>query len=133
MPEGDLALWLAWYPTVQATTRQLWFNVRVGPGQDPGPGATDEQKTWWLDLTQARIDAILDTTVGLWLVEVHPASTVGDLTRLIGYRTLLDQDNPWPVQPTLHLVTDFPNRNLDQVAAALAITIHYTTELPRAR
>lgn len=129
MPAGDLALWNIWWPTVLPITRRLWFNVRVGPGQFAGPAATEEQKQWWLDLTQARIDAILDTTTGLWLVEVHPAAGLSDLTRLIGYRALLELDNPFPSQPALVLVTDFRSGNLDELAPQLDITIHYTSEL----
>jgi len=71
------------------------YDVRVGPGYDPGPRYPDYLRKMAISLTQLRIDAVGYTEEEIWIFEVKPRAGRSMLRQLLSYGYwYLKQYNP---------------------------------------
>lgn len=116
MAREDFAIWKHWYPTIEPKPLALYFDVQVGDGRAPPDDAEPWAKDLWLRLTRKRIDALLLHDDHVHLVELRHNATVNALGRLLAYRRLLHDDNPFDLPIVTELVTDFPDPDLPDLA-----------------
>jgi hypothetical protein len=121
MSSEDYPLWLRYYPTVKPKTVALYFDVGLGlPEQLP---TTDDAASLlgWIRLNQKRADALIITADKTLLVELRFNAQANALGRLLLYRALLDQDNPWRQPVDSILVTNRFDHEIEMVAKDLNI------------
>lgn len=98
-------------------------DVRVGPGQDPGPTFSDAQRQLWTKLTQHRIDAILYDTGGAVIVEVKDRADAQAIGQLILYGKLWQEENPKASAPRLLLLAASSQVGLEPALKTGSITL----------
>lgn len=101
----------------------MWFDVGLGTVDNIPPGISTELAFMWERNNQKRADAIIETDIQIWLVELRHSASLNAVGRLEGYQDLLEPDNPWtkPILPTL--VTDREDKDVH--ATATKRGIHY--------
>lgn len=122
MAREDFAIWKRWYPTVDPRPIELYFDVGLGEGREPLDTATPDERELWRHLTQKRADALLVFPDRVHLVELRHAATPNAIGRLLVYRRLLHDDNPFGTPITTELVTDQLDPDLPAIARATRIT-----------
>jgi len=94
------------------------FNVRVGPGLDPGSTWTDSQRANAIKNTQYRIDAVAWLSGRPTLIEVKDRAGTSALGALLAYAHLFRDAYPDYPAPSLLLVTNLLQPNiLDPIVA----------------
>ena len=95
MPE-EVPVLRAWLAAHAAEWDSMEFNVRVGPGVDPGPTYSVEERAWAVTNSQRRLDALAKRP-GLWaVVEAKVRAGASVMGQLLVYRSLVLslQDSP---------------------------------------
>lgn len=68
LPEQEV--WRAWLTKHQQYYESFEYNVRVGPGEDPGPTYDKAMREGWIKNTQSRIDVVGYKRIGREIIEV---------------------------------------------------------------
>lgn len=78
-------LWRRWLALYEPAFEDFEYNVRVGQGLDPGPGATDALREMWRQVTTKRVDVVAHRLNESWIIEVEPRPGLRTLGQLTGY------------------------------------------------
>lgn len=94
----EALLFHAWLATRLDTYHKLATAVRLGTGEDPGPGYPDYARRYAVLTTQRKADVVAfrGNTVDIWEIKIQ--GNLGALGQLHGYRHLWLEEFPtWPV------------------------------------
>lgn len=89
--ENDIALLLDFLTDHRQEYQTLTYDVRVGPGRDPGPDQPPEIRQMALDLSRRRIDCLAETQTEIHVIEVCDRAgyrTIGQLPIYAAYYQL---------------------------------------------
>ena len=100
----EIAVWRAWLALHQGEYDRFDYNVRVGPGYDPGPGVAQYVRDSAKASTRQRIDAVAYRGDSVLIVEVKDRAGLSALGQLLGYSTHYRRENPVSSPPKLLLV-----------------------------
>ena len=81
-------LWRTWLRLYEPAFENFQYNVRVGQGLDPGPGATDALREMWRQVTTKRVDVVAHRLNESWIIEIEPRPGLRTLGQLTGYAHL---------------------------------------------
>jgi hypothetical protein len=84
-----IALWQQFLRLYQDQFDSFSYNVRVGQGLDPGPGASEAMRKMWYSVTTKRIDVVATRQNQTWVIEIEPRPGMRTLGQLVGYMSLL--------------------------------------------
>lgn len=116
MSAEDFPIWTRYYPRIQDSVRELYFDVGLGL-PDELPISTDAaQLLGWIRNTQKRADVIAVREVDVLLIELRYNAQLNALGRLRGYKLLLDDDNPFSLPIIPVLVTNRRDSEVARVA-----------------
>ncbi len=104
-PEEVLVL-RAWLKVHENEFDRFEYNVRVGPGQDPGPTYTDEMRRMAILNSQKRIDAVGWKSTTPWIIEVKVRAQSNAIGQLVSLDALWRNDNPTGTAPVMLLVAN---------------------------
>ena len=89
----ELALWKKFQTTYQHLWISLWFNVRIGSGEEQPDHATETEIQYWRQITQRRIDVLIETDQDIIIVELRCNADKGTFGAAMLYRALWDREN----------------------------------------
>ena len=78
-------IWTKFLLTTKMCFVRVDYDVRVGPGYDPGPTFDETIRRMAIALTQLRIDAVGETEHEVWIFEVKPRAGRSALGQLSAY------------------------------------------------
>lgn len=104
-PEEVLVL-RAWLKVHEKQFDRFDYNVRVGPGQDPGPTFTDDMRRMAILNSQKRIDAVGYKGSTPWIIEVKQRAQSNAIGQLVSLDALWRNDNPTGATPVMLLVAN---------------------------
>ncbi len=116
MLPAEIVVWQAWLRLHQAEYDRFEYNVRVGPGFDPGPGVDPAIRAMSILNTKKRIDAVAWQGHQPLIVEVKVRAGLSSIGQILGYRVHWRIENPHDAQPKMLLVA---NRLADGVQEVL--------------
>jgi hypothetical protein len=120
-PEQDVLR--RWLKAHESEYERFEFNVRIGPGYDPGPGYDDAIRRMAQMNSQRRIDAIAYKGTEVTIIEVKRRGSFAAIGQLIGYETHWSKDHPGESSPKLLLICGSLAEGTDLVAARAGVTI----------
>ena len=99
------------------------YNVRLGPGADPGAGYADEIRTMAVQNSQKKIDVVAYGPAGVTLVEVKERATPGSIGQLVTYAHLWEAENPTTPTPLLTIIAARVSPGVIEAARRVGITV----------
>lgn len=99
------------------------YNVRVGPGRDPGPAFSDEVRRTAIMSSQLRLDAVAWKGGRPTLIEVKDFATVSAIAQLGLYATVWRAEHPELPAPALLIVCSNYEAGFLNAAAAAAMPV----------
>jgi len=78
-------IWQRFLLTTDMRFIKIDYDVRVGPGYDPGEQYPENIRKMAIALTQLRIDAVAETPNEIWIFEVKPRAGRSALGQLEAY------------------------------------------------
>jgi len=100
------------------------FNVRIGPGYDPGEQHLPEIRRMAMLNTQRRIDAIAHRGAEVTVIEVKRRGSLAALGQLAGYDHFWREDHPGDQPAKLLLIAGSLAEGTDAVANRMGILIN---------
>ena len=107
MSREDYEIWKRYREGIHESYEGIYFNVHVGPGEDPGPGYDARLRAMWIQKTQLRIDVLIVYKDHVSIVELRDRATTSAIGRLLAYNSLFLDDDPFSRPIVLELVTNF--------------------------
>jgi hypothetical protein len=123
MSKEDYAIWTRYQPTARSAFTDLYFNVRLGWGDQPVQEDDAKLRDAWYDLNAKRADVVATTTNGPWIIELRHMANANAIGRLLQYRQLWMRDPPLPGAVVLVLVTDRHDPDLIDLGRSMAIQV----------
>jgi len=98
----DTAVWSKYLQSPLVLIKELWYDVHVGKGIRPEPGASDMEKRIAAGISRKRIDVVCAVGGGYWVVEVKPRANMVAFGQVLAYTRLFELDysprgEVWPV------------------------------------
>lgn len=103
---GEALVLRAWLRDHQSEFDRFDYNVRVGPGQDPGATFTDDMRRMAVLNSQKRIDAVGYKSTTPWIIEVKQRAQSNAIGQLVSLDALWRNDNPTGPAPVMLLVAN---------------------------
>jgi hypothetical protein len=122
------AILKAWLAVHESEYDRFDYNVRVGPGSDPGPRYSDALRQQAIQNSQLRIDAVGWQGSQPTIIEVKENAGTSALGQLLTYNAHWQAAYPSGPAPKLLLATDRLNTNVAIPLQAHGIT--YDVVLP---
>jgi hypothetical protein len=116
MSPEDLEIWRRWYPGVSLGVKALYFDVGVGLADDLPASEDSSQLLGWIANTQKRIDVLIERETVVDVVELRFNASANAFGRVLVYRELLGQDNPFDKPLRAFLVTNKKDSELARLA-----------------
>lgn len=91
---ADIALWDRFLTANPNRFEELYYDIRVGDGRDPGQDYAPNIRRMAIDLSQRRIDAIGITPDEIYIIEISTRPGLKALGQLMAYPTLYAQKYP---------------------------------------
>ena len=85
MGPKECEIWTRFLTKTKMKFIRVDYDVRVGPGFDPGPQYEENIRRMAIALTQLRIDAVAETEKEIWIFEVKPRAGRSALGQLLSY------------------------------------------------
>ncbi len=124
MSQEDYGIWQRWIVRQRAKIQRMHFDVGLGDGQEAPSQAPDNFRRMWLRNTQKRADAVLETTDGLWLIELRFDANSNAIGRLKLYEQLYAEDPILGPLSQCVLVSNIHYSELKALSATLGISYH---------
>jgi hypothetical protein len=122
MPNEVLVL-KRWLKLHESEYDRFEYNVRIGPGFDPGEKHMDEIRAMSIANTQRRIDAIAWKGQQATIIEVKQRASFAAVGQLFGYETHWLSEHPGSGTPRLLLVAESTAEGTDLVIKRAGITL----------
>lgn len=106
MLPAEIAVFRAWLQLHEGEYTRFEYNVRVGPGFDPGEGVMQSIRDMSIKSTRKRMDALAwqgDTPL---IIEVKDRAGLSAIGQLLGYRVHWQRENPQSIPPKMLLVAN---------------------------
>jgi len=100
----EAAVWRGWLAKHEAEYDSFDYNVRVGPGFDPGGGVSPEIRKQAIYSSKKRIDALAWKGNQALIVEVKDRAGLSALGQILGYKVYWTRENPNFPAPKLLVV-----------------------------
>ena len=127
MLPAEIDVWRGWLAKHQGEYERFEYNVRVGPGADPGPNYPQSVRDQAILNTQARIDALAWQGTQATIVEVKDRAGLSAIGQLLGYEVYWKRANPNFPPPKTLLVARGLGHGVDAVLTAKGITYELVT------
>lgn len=115
---AEIAVWRVWLRLHQAEYDRFDYNMRIGPGADPGPSYPQDVRDMAIHNTQKRIDAVAWRGAQPLVIEVKDRATLASVGQLMGYIVYWKGANPNGPLPQALLVANRLAPGLADVLAA---------------
>ena len=96
----------AWLKLHESEYDRFDYNVRVGPGEDPGPTYPENLRRMAIMNSQKRIDAVGFKGTQPWIIEVKERARSNAIGQLVTLDALWRQDHPFDNPPVMLLVAN---------------------------
>lgn len=106
MSTEDLSLWHRFMALNLVHPVRLLFDVGVGVGKSEDPAIPEDQRQYWLEQTQRRMDALIIERDRQIILELRARALANALGRLLVYRDLYAQDPLSPLPVEVWIATD---------------------------
>lgn len=106
MLPAEIAVFRAWLRLHEGEYTAFDYNVRVGPGYDPGEGVMQAIRVMSIKSTQKRMDALAwqgDTPL---IIEVKDRAGLSAIGQILGYKVHWQKENPQSIPPKILLVAN---------------------------
>jgi hypothetical protein len=121
MSVQDFPIWEIYWPRIRPGALWLYFDVGLGLPDELPLSDDPAQLVGWIRNTQKRADVVIERARDVLLVELRHAAQMNAVGRLLGYKKLLEQDNPFGKIVIPVLVTDRHDSEVRDLAADLDI------------
>jgi hypothetical protein len=120
---AEAAVLKDWLALHEGEYQRIDYNVRVGPGVDPGSDVAPAIRTNFIQSTQLRIDAVVWNGDSATLIEVKDRATPGAIGQLLTYSHYWQQSNRDAGVPKLLIIARSDSAGVG--AAALTARIAF--------
>jgi hypothetical protein len=117
------AILRAWLQTHEPEFNAYNFNVKLGPGSDPGPRFSDEQRAEAIANSKLRADVIAWQGPQATIIEVKENAGTSALGQILTYGVTWAMEHPTDPPPLLRLVTDRLQANVAAPLQAHGVTV----------
>jgi hypothetical protein len=117
MSQEDVEIWRRYFPTVREGTRAIYFDVGLGLADELPKIDDANQLLGWIRNTQKRADVVIERETRVDLIELRFNASANAVGRLLIYRKLLLEDNPFNKPVRGILVTNRPDSELAALCA----------------
>lgn len=124
MSAQDAEIWSRYRPVMSPQVINVYYNVRLGFGDETPPGTPDNMLRGWFYNTAKRADVVLEYAERVEIIELRFDANSSAIGRLLQYDLLWKQQPPIDKPTTLILVSD--REVLDVAALAAQFGIGYT-------
>ena len=100
----EAAVWRGWLAKHESEWDRFDYNVRVGPGFDPGEGVDPAIRKQAIYSSKKRIDALAWRGSQALIVEVKDRAGLSAVGQILGYKVYWTRENPSLPAPQLLLV-----------------------------
>lgn len=125
IPEGmsreDYLIWKVYRTRYIPGHSDIYFNVRLGSGVDPGPSYSDSDRSYWVTMTQLRADVIYVDADKVTILELRDAAKADVVGRLLAYRMLLLEDDPFNKPIVMQVATNRSHRDVEALCSSVGI------------
>lgn len=104
MLPAEVAVFRGWLKIHEAEYSRFDYNVRIGPGFDPGDTVPADVRSQAILNTQKRIDAVAWKGNTPTIIEVKDRAGLSAIGQILGYEVLWRLDNPGGPPPSILLV-----------------------------
>lgn len=113
MARQDVAIWRRFLRHDHPQIVSVAYDVRVGQERVLPDNTEPEFVSMWATLTKKRVDAVVETPLQLWIIEVKPVASMAALGQALTYALLYRREfaAKKPVVPVVvcdHLDVDLP-------------------------
>jgi hypothetical protein len=122
MLPAEIAVWRAWLRLNAGNYDRFEYNVRVGPGFDPGPNVAPADRQMSLDITRKRIDALAWAGNQPTVIEVKDRAGLSAIGQLMGYIVHWKDEHPFGPPPYALLVANRLAPGVERVLQAHSLT-----------
>lgn len=133
----EILIWQNWLAQNQQNYTRFEYNVRIGPGYDPGPGWPENMRLMAIANSQKRLDAVIWNGTQATLVEVKDRAGASALGQLLTYFPLWTATHTDLPRAKMLLVSNRIQPGIDVAAAfhnvAVAIVPTDFSQLARTR
>jgi hypothetical protein len=123
MLPAEILVWLAFLDQFGGQYTEYQYNVRLGPGVDPGPTVGEKYRALGILTTQLRLDALAYQGTQPYIFEVKRRAKPAALGQLTAYFHAWVADRPLEPAPKLVLVFNTSVPGLEAAARALNIQL----------
>lgn len=117
----DIAVWQAFLKQSPERWLNIDYDVRVGPGTDPGDSVSEKYRHMGIDLSQMRIDAVGHHNKLIEIVEITTQAGLKAIGQLVSYPILFRDNFPTPQIVVPLLVCTSLKPGIDLVLSELQI------------
>lgn len=119
----EILIWQNWLRLHQAQYTRFDYNVRVGPGYDPGPGWPEEMRRMAIANSQKRMDAVIWQGIQATLIEVKDRAGASALGQLLTYFPLWSATYSDVPRAKMLLVSNRIQPGIDVAAAYHGVSV----------
>lgn len=124
---AEIAVRRAWLRLHQTEYDRFEYNVRVGPGFDPGPGLHPNDRQMAIDNTRKRIDALAWQGSNPTIIEVKDRAGLSAIGQLMGYIVHWKIEHPNQINPKALLVANRLAPGVQEVLQAHGVMFELVT------
>jgi hypothetical protein len=123
MLPAEVLVFKAWLAQHETEYDRFDYNVRLGPGIDPGPNVSEFYRNIAILATQLRMDAVAWKGAQPTIIEVKRRAGPRNIGQLVTYFHVWQADFPSLPTPNLLLLASGAMAGLDAVLAATGIKL----------
>lgn len=127
---SEADVWRGWAHLHQGEYTSFDYNVRVGPGTDPGPGTPPEIRAYAERSTRKRIDVVAWAGVQPTIIEVKDRASASALGQILTYQVHWNMEHPNSPPAKLLLVARALSPGLEHVLSAHGVPYELVSPLP---
>lgn len=125
MSKEDFKIWSVHKLSIKDDLLDVYYNVYVGPGIDPGDTVDPLYRDFWIGKTQLRIDVLLVYPDRLRILELRHAAGPSVCGSMLAYKNSLEKDDPFKRHIEMEVITDVFSITVQELCQTLGI--YYTT------
>jgi hypothetical protein len=119
----EVLIFKAWLKANESKYDSFDYNVRIGPGYDPGPNWPENLRLMAVANSKKRLDAVAWSSTLATLIEVKDRAGASALGQLLTYYPLWSADHADLPRATMMLITNRIQPGIDTAASYHGVTV----------
>lgn len=123
MPVGDWVVWQRFLTKFRYDWPEYAYDVELEGSSQAAPDVDPTMRRTWARMIAKRIDVLAFRPAGVTIIEARTRATWQSLGQIIGYRYLLQKQQPQLTIEACAIVTDYMDPQIVEIANANGINV----------